>query len=287
MAAQAFQAWVLQKKWPAGEAGINAAFKPRKRSLSLIERGKNTGDLIERVVGVTERFRVRTCPADAPQRLLGFAQRSMHHTLKGDDHWFFLRQASGFTEQALSLFPFAGQDREVQRKMDGILIRGIIGAPLLYLIECKFVFTAPEIDLGDTVADRFCRIERPAPLKHRTRVIEQTDMRQDRPETAVGMREILLKRERTLQFGNRLDMLEVLRGSPKEKRLGHVSFGQSRIQFQSALTVKFGLLQPTPAGIDLEVKLCTDKRKSRMGERKHRIASHRVHHVSRSFLDRK
>jgi hypothetical protein len=51
--------------------------------------------------------------------------------LKGDDHWFFLRQASGFTEQVLSLFPFAGQDREVQRKMDGILIGGIIGAPLL------------------------------------------------------------------------------------------------------------------------------------------------------------
>jgi hypothetical protein len=55
----------------------------------------------------------------------------MHHTLKGDDHWFFLRQVSGFTEQVLSLFPFAGQDREVQRKMDGILIGGIIGAPLL------------------------------------------------------------------------------------------------------------------------------------------------------------
>jgi hypothetical protein len=69
-------------------------------------------------------------------------------------------------------------------------------------------------------------------------------MRQDRPETAVGMREILLKSECTLQFGNRLDMLEVLRGSTKEKRLGHVPFGQSRIQFQSALAVKFGCKRP-------------------------------------------
>src|ERR1700733_5764830 len=109
-------------------------------------------------------------------------------------------------------------------------------------------------------------------------------MRQDRPETAVGMREILLKRERTLQFRNCLDMLKVLRGSPKEKRLGHMSFGQGRIQFQSALAVKFGLLQPTSAGINLEVELCTDKRKNRMGERKLRIASQRTHHVSRSVL---
>jgi len=75
MAAKVFQAGVLQKERPAGETGINAAFKPRKRSLRLIEQGKNTGDLIVRVVGVTERFWVRTCLANAPQRLDGFAQR--------------------------------------------------------------------------------------------------------------------------------------------------------------------------------------------------------------------
>ena len=160
MAAQIFQAWVLQKKRPARETGINAAFKPRKRDLRLIEQGKNTGDLIIRMVSVTERFRVRTGPVDAPQCLLGFAQRSMHHTLKGDDHWFFLCQASGFTEQALSLFQFAGQYRKVQRKMDGILIRGIVDAPLPQLLERKFVFSAPQIDLGNTVADGFSNIAR-------------------------------------------------------------------------------------------------------------------------------
>jgi hypothetical protein len=47
MAAQVFQAWVLQKKRPACETSINAAFKPLKRDFGLVKT-----DIESRRIGI-------------------------------------------------------------------------------------------------------------------------------------------------------------------------------------------------------------------------------------------
>src|ERR1700722_1804048 len=99
--------------------------------------------------------------------------------------------------------------------MERVLIRRTLDSPFLHFFASEIVLSAPQIDLGNTVADGFSWIEGCAPLEHSTCMIEQADMRQDRSQAAVGMRQVLLKSNCTLQFRNCLDMLEVFRWPPE------------------------------------------------------------------------
>ena len=222
VATQVFQARVSQEKWPACETGINAALKPLERGFMAIQQGKNAGNLIIGVMSVTERFRVRARQAHALQRQLGFSRRCMHHALKAGKHGFLLHKATGLIEQSRGLFPFANHDREFQGKMNGVLILRTLQTPTSQLFPGEFVLSVPEVDLRNTVAGGLFRIERRTPFESGARVLKQTNMCQNRSQTAVGMRQILLKGECTLQFCNRFDMLEVFRWSPEQKRLGYI-----------------------------------------------------------------
>ena len=63
--ADIFQARVFDKERPAGEAGGDAAFEPFEGGFSLAKERENTGDLVVRVVGVAERFRIFAGPRHA------------------------------------------------------------------------------------------------------------------------------------------------------------------------------------------------------------------------------
>src|SRR5579872_3439173 len=108
-------------------------------------------------------------------------------------------------------------------------------------------------------------------------MIEQTDMRQDRPQTAVGMRQIILQSERPLQLRDGFDMLEILRWTPHQERLGYMAFRQSRIEFQSALAVELCLLQPFPGRVSFEMAFRAYQRKNRVCPSEEGIASDRIH----------
>src|SRR5579863_2520373 len=106
--------------------------------------------------------------------------------------------------------------------MDGVFVRRVLDVPLPRFLQRAFVLSAPQVDLGNTVADSFLRIKWSAPLKQRTSMLEQADMRIDRAQPAIGVRKILVQRERPLQLRDGLDMLEVFRRSPQQECLGYV-----------------------------------------------------------------
>src|ERR1700689_1979331 len=111
-------------------------------------------------------------------------------------------------------------------------------------------------------------------------------MRQDRSQTVVGVRQVLLQREGALQFRDGLDMLEISGWSPKQKCLGDMTLGQSRIQLEGAVAVELGFVQPTALGFGFKVAFGAYKRENRVREGKSRIASHCIHQELRGLLQK-
>jgi hypothetical protein len=119
-------------------------------------------------------------------------------------------------------------------------------------------------------------MERAPSFIHFTGVIEQTDVRQNRSQAVVGLRQIALQGESTPQFGNRFQVLEIFRGSPQQKGPGEVSFREIRVYLKRTPTVEFSLFQPHAGWIKFEVASRTRNRKGGVAEGKSRVSSHSV-----------
>jgi len=81
-------------------------------------------------------------------------------------------------------------------------------------------------------------------------VIEQTDVSQDGAQAIVSMRQVVLQGQSAFEICNRLQMLKIFRGSPKQKGAGDVSFGKIAVNLERSTVVapvngiatNFGLL---------------------------------------------
>jgi hypothetical protein len=92
-------------------------------------------------------------------------------------------------------------------------------------------------------------------------MIEQPNVCEDGAEMVVRVRQIVLQAESTLECCDRLQVLEVSRMSPQQKRSGHVSLREFRPKFESPLTVELRLFQPSIGWIEFEMTSCTGKGK--------------------------
>src|SRR6202034_224304 len=153
---------------------------------------------------------------------------------------------------------------------------GTLRPPGSNLLTRQVVFLAPNINLYDARANRFPGLKRPSPFEHRTRVIEQSDMCQDAAQAVVGMRQIVLQSQSPLEIGNRLQMLEVFRRSPEQKRARDVAFGKTRVNFERPPAVEFGFLQPHAGRVEFEMAGCAGEREGRVSERKGGITSYSI-----------
>jgi len=60
---------------------------------------------------------------------------------------------------------------------------------------------------------------------HFTRVIEESDVREDCAEAVVGLGKIVLEGEGALEFGDSFKVLEIFRRTPKKKSACEARFG--------------------------------------------------------------
>jgi hypothetical protein len=77
----------------------------------------------------------------------------------------------------------------------------------------NFVLSTPDIDLDDAVTDLLFGIQGSSSLIHSTSMIKQSDVRQNRSQAVVSIRQVILQSECPPQFCNRFKMLKVLGGS--------------------------------------------------------------------------
>src|SRR5579863_8241944 len=120
-----------------------------------------------------------------------------------------------FIEQSFRLFPIADHHGRLWSKIDCILVAWALGSPSADLFYSQVELSVPDIYLDNTVIDSVFRLERPSSLVHFPCTIQQADMRQDRAQTVVSMRQILLQPDGSPQFGDCIEVLEVLRRTPK------------------------------------------------------------------------
>src|SRR5881394_494029 len=122
--------------------------------------------------------------------------------------------------------------------MDRIFVLWTLSSPCVKFFSREIVLAIPDINLHDAMTHGLLRMERPSSLIHFPRVVEKTDVRQNRPEPVVRVRQIVLKCDSAAQFSNGFEMLKVLRRSPQQEGIGNMRFGQIRIQLQRASAMK-------------------------------------------------
>src|SRR5579872_4476536 len=99
------------------------------------------------------------------------------------------------------------------------------------------------------------------------------------------MRQVFLQSERPLKIRNRFQVLEILGGSPQQKRARYQPFGQISIDLKRSLAVKLGFFQPHAGWVRFKMTNCTYIRKSGMGQREIRIARHGARKMMTRLLD--
>src|SRR3954452_4791356 len=224
-AAQICQTWVFQKERPAGEACGDATLQPIEGGLKISDKGESARDLVVRVVRMPERFRVRASPGHTVQRSGLVAHERVKHTLETDDQWIIRHYAYSLVHQSLRFFPVRTHHRGIRSEVEGIFIARTFGTPDFKVLARKIPFLSPDINLHDTGADCFLRLKGTSALEHFAGMLEQSDVRQDCAQTVVRMRQIRLQGNRSLQFANRFQMLEVLRRTPQQESACHMALG--------------------------------------------------------------
>ena len=95
-------------------------------------------------------------------------------------------------EQVFCFFQISGHQRQLNSKVDWILVLWVLGAPSFDLLARGIVFLIPNVHLHDAVTNSFPGMKWPRPLIHFTGMLEQADMRQDGAQTVVGLGLIVL-----------------------------------------------------------------------------------------------
>lgn len=269
---QVLETGVAEEEGPAGESGADAALEPLEGDDRLLEQGESAGDLVVDVVGVTKGLRACAGLGDGPEGALGLASQSEEDALKTGDERIAGQETGCFFEQGFSGTPVSGHHGGLRSEVEGVLLAGAFGTPCLDLLTGGVIVAAPEVDLGDAVADGSLGMEWPGSLVHGAGVVEEAYVREDGAEPVVAAGEVILEGERAPKRGDSLDVLEVPGWSPEQEGPGEVSFGQIGVELKGAVAVKLRFLEPGADGIELEVACCADECEGGVGDGKAGVA---------------
>jgi hypothetical protein len=196
--AQLLETSVFHKKRPARESGTDTRLQPFKSRFWAPQQRENASDLIVGVVSMSEGLCARASPSQTLQSGFNLSSQSIKHTLKTDEEWFFRQEPQRFTEQNFRLFPIPRHHGWLRSKIVRILVAWVLGSPRLDLFLRQIELSTPDVDQNDAVTDLPPGIKGSSSLIHSTSVIKHSDVRQNRCQAVVSMRQVILQRSARL-----------------------------------------------------------------------------------------